>query len=80
MGIILYRILKGYFPFQAETCKELFELIKKGEYTTNAKLTPALSNCCLEFIDSMLQVDPAKRITTVQISNHRWITGDIQEM
>jgi len=54
MGIILYRILHGYFPFQAETCKELFELIKKGEYSFDGKIKSSVSRCCLEFIDSML--------------------------
>ncbi|MFN9905303.1 MAG: protein kinase domain-containing protein [bacterium] len=54
MGIILYRILHGYFPFQAETCKELFELIKKGEYSISPKIKSTVSKCCLDFIDSML--------------------------
>ncbi|MFO0131820.1 MAG: hypothetical protein ACK52J_04965 [bacterium] len=32
LGIILYKILHGYFPFEADNRKDIFEKIKKGEY------------------------------------------------
>ena len=80
MGVILFRALHGYFPFQAESCKELFELIKRGVYVCSPEVRACVSQCCLDFLAAMLQVDPAKRISTVQISNHPWVTGQLDQM
>jgi len=32
LGIILYKMIFGIFPFEGETRKEIFEKIKKGDF------------------------------------------------
>jgi len=32
LGIILYKMLFGIYPFEGETRKEIFEKIKKGDF------------------------------------------------
>jgi len=32
LGIMLYKMLYGVFPFEGESRKEIFEKIKKGEF------------------------------------------------
>ncbi len=80
LGIMLYKMLLGSYPFDADTRKEIFEKVRKGEYSFDKQLVTGVSCAAIGLIISMLQVDPDKRIKTVDISNHPWITTDIDSM
>jgi serine/threonine protein kinase len=80
LGIILYKMLLGSYPFDADSRKDIFEKVKKGEYTFDPQIVKGISCTALTLIQSMLQVDPEKRIKTVDISNHPWINQDIEQM
>ena len=67
-GIILFALLCGHLPFDEESIPALFNKIKKGIFTVPGYVSPAAHDLLL----SMLQVDPLKRLTTVQIRQHAW--------
>ena len=50
LGIILYKILFGVYPFEGESRKEIFDKIKKGEFEYNEKLCQNISISCLSLI------------------------------
>lgn len=70
-GVILYRLLVGAFPFQHTSEAELFDLIRKGQYSMPA----FVSNDAKDLIAGILTVDRAQRISLLGIQEHRWFQG-----
>ena len=75
LGVILFRMLFGTYPFDGENRREIFEKIKKGEYSY--PLTPIVSLSSKSLISKMLQVEPLNRISTVDLSNDPWLNKNI---
>lgn len=67
-GVVLYTLLCGALPFDAEGFPELFRLIKKAKYSVPG----FLSDEAKDLIAQMLCVDPAKRISVSEIRRHAW--------
>ena len=74
LGVIIYYILSGTFPFFAEGIDSLFELIKKGEFEFSNEIWDEISSEAKDLIQKLLVVDPAKRLETSEISEHPWFT------
>lgn len=72
-GVILYILLVGYPPFWDEDQHRLYAQIKAGAYDYPSlewdTVTPEAKN----LINSMLTVNPAKRITAAEALKHPWI-------
>ena len=64
MGIMLYRMLTGSYPFMAGTDKELYSRICKGNYE-EALVGDALAR---DLIARMLRVDGTARITAEEVA------------
>ena len=74
LGISLYYLLTGEFPFTAEYSDGNAKLKKvicagKYKYPNNCDLT----DDCKDLIQKMLTVDPKERITIPEALNHPWI-------
>ena len=54
IGILLYVMLAGKYPFMANTNDELFELIKEGTYDTSEEFWDDYSENALELMKSLL--------------------------
>ncbi|VVB09245.1 unnamed protein product [Arabis nemorensis] len=67
-GVILYALLCGRLPFDDENIPNLFNKIKRGEYT----LPDHLSYAARDLIPRMLMVDPIVRISIPEIRQHPW--------
>jgi serine/threonine protein kinase len=63
MGIMLFRMLTGSYPFMAATDKELYSRICKGRYEEALVGDEAAR----DLIASMLRVEGAARITTEEV-------------
>jgi len=75
IGVILYILLVGYPPFWNEDTKHLYETIKKGEYNFPSPEWDTVSREVKQLIDSMLNVDPTKRITAAGALHHPWVSN-----
>ena len=71
LGITLYQLLTGEFPFMGKNNDELKKNIHLGRfmYPKNTELT----DDCKDLIQKMLIVDPSERITIPEALNHPWI-------
>jgi len=75
IGVILYILLVGYPPFWNEDTKLLYEAIKRGEYNFPSPEWDSVSREVKQLIDSMLELDPTKRITAGSALRHPWVSN-----
>ena len=69
VGVISYAILTGQLPWTKRNQHQLFEQIKRGEYT----IPSYLSESCRSFISGLMTVDCEHRMTLEQALNHPWL-------
>ncbi|KAL9937883.1 hypothetical protein V8E36_003428 [Tilletia maclaganii] len=67
-GVILYVMLCGRLPFEDEYIPQLFKKINGGIYSLPSYLSPEAKS----LLQSMLVVDPVKRITIAEIRSLPW--------
>jgi 5'-AMP-activated protein kinase catalytic alpha subunit len=68
LGVVLYAMVAGYFPFQATDAKELCSKICKGKFTC----PDFMSKECQSLVESMLTVEPEKRTSLYKTRGHTW--------
>ncbi|KAM9229211.1 serine/threonine-protein kinase STK11-like [Dugong dugon] len=67
-GVTLYIITTGLHPFDGDTIYELFQNIRKGDYTIPGDCGPLLS----DLLRRMLEYQPVRRLSIQQIRQHIW--------
>ncbi|WRX26918.1 Protein kinase domain - like 10 [Theobroma cacao] len=67
-GVILFVLLTGYLPFQAENVMKMYRKVFKAEY----EFPPWISNDARRLISKLLVADPEKRITIPGIMRNPW--------
>ncbi|GAB6018835.1 hypothetical protein CHUAL_000496 [Chamberlinius hualienensis] len=72
-GVILYILLVGYPPFWDEDQHRLYAQIKAGAYDYPSPEWDTVTPEAKNLINSMLTVNPAKRITAAEALKHPWI-------
>jgi len=72
-GVILYILLVGYPPFWDEDQHRLYAQIKAGAYDYPSPEWDTVTHEAKNLINSMLTVNPAKRITAAEALKHPWI-------
>ncbi|PWN46559.1 putative calmodulin-dependent protein kinase type 1 [Violaceomyces palustris] len=82
IGVITYFLLCGYTPFDRDTTMEEMQAIINADY----KFEPAMywdgvSEQARDFINKLLTIDPAARLTAVQALEHPWLKqgGDVEQ-
>lgn len=73
MGITLYIIATGKYPFSGTNIYSICENISKGEYQLPDSLEPDLA----KLIKGILQINPTERYTIHDIKNSSWVSTDI---
>uniref|UniRef100_A0A4W5KAI8 Tribbles homolog 2 n=1 Tax=Hucho hucho TaxID=62062 RepID=A0A4W5KAI8_9TELE len=68
LGVMLYTILVGRYPFHDVEPSSLFSKIRRGHFSIPENLTPKAK--CL--IRSILRREPAERLTSREILEHPW--------
>jgi serine/threonine protein kinase len=71
LGVITYAMVTGELPWTKRNQRQLFNQIRKGEYTIPETLSPM----CRNFISSLMTVDPARRSTAPQALQHEFLSG-----
>ncbi|ESO88970.1 hypothetical protein LOTGIDRAFT_106573 [Lottia gigantea] len=72
-GVILYILLVGYPPFWDEDQHRLYAQIKSGAYDYPSPEWDTVTPEAKNLINSMLTVNPAKRINASEALKHPWI-------
>ncbi|XP_014679293.1 PREDICTED: calcium/calmodulin-dependent protein kinase type II alpha chain-like, partial [Priapulus caudatus] len=72
-GVILYILLVGYPPFWDEDQHRLYQQIKAGAYDYPSPEWDTVTPEAKNLINSMLTVNPAKRISAIEALKHPWI-------
>ena len=71
LGVVLYVMLTGRFPFKAKTEKELFSRIQMGQF-----LPPVSMNFdAKKLITRLLSVEPSKRPSAAEIMRDPWFSS-----
>ncbi|XP_023656504.1 tribbles homolog 2 [Paramormyrops kingsleyae] len=74
LGVMLYTILVGRYPFHDVEPSSLFSKIRRGQFSIPESLTPKAR--CL--IRSILRREPAERLTSREILDHPWFSSSIR--
>jgi calcium-dependent protein kinase len=72
LGVIVFSLLMGYMPFSG-SARHQATCIEQGKYTLRPEKWEALSEPAQNFLLSLLQVDPQKRLTAQEALEHQWI-------
>lgn len=59
VGVIMYSLICGEFPFQSKDSSGLIKKIQKGAYTKIDQISPE----GIEILEGLLEVDPDLRLT-----------------
>lgn len=70
MGVVLYALLCGRFPFSAKTYPELYKKIARGIF----HIPDDISLAARDLISNLLVVDPDSRYTLEQAKAHPWLS------
>lgn len=76
MGVITYTLLCGYSPFRSENLTDLIEECRAGRIIFHERYWKDVSQDAKDFIMTMLQTDPNKRVTSEEALKHEWLTGE----
>lgn len=75
LGVLLYYMLAGSFPFQAPNEAQLLEEIIKSEFNLNTPFWMTKSKECKELIQGFLEIDTKKRLTAERALQHPWFSN-----
>lgn len=73
LGVILYIMLCGYFPFYHDNERELYNQIRSGRFAMPDEDWGHVSSAAKDFVCSMLTPDPRLRATAGECLKHPWI-------
>jgi tribbles-like protein len=73
LGVMLYTMLVGRYPFADTDACALFARIRRGRYPMPSEVSLSASARCL--IHSLLAVNPADRITAEEALQHPWFAA-----
>ena len=68
LGILLYKMLVGEFPFKGETEKDLYKTIQKGKF----KIPQFISEDAKKILLSLIQLKPEKRMNCKGVLENGW--------
>jgi len=76
MGVILYTLLIGSFPFAHNDQQSLFRLICSGKVDDQQPEWGQISDDVKDLLKGLLDIDPRKRLTAADALNHTWFTNE----
>mmetsp|Transcript_63324 Transcript_63324/g.100706 ORF Transcript_63324/g.100706 Transcript_63324/m.100706 type:complete len:285 (-) Transcript_63324:607-1461(-) len=78
LGVILFIMLGGYQPFEADSLPAIYTLIACGKYKFDARRWSVVSDEAMDLVRKLLTVDPQKRLDWNDVKQHPWICRYIE--
>mmetsp|Transcript_26752 Transcript_26752/g.23562 ORF Transcript_26752/g.23562 Transcript_26752/m.23562 type:complete len:507 (-) Transcript_26752:266-1786(-) len=77
LGVIIYTLLCGFPPFfdASNNMKNLYHLIKKGQYSFPSPFWDDISENAKDLIRKLLVKDPNGRLNAGQVLQHPWVVN-----
>ncbi|XP_074550139.1 serine/threonine-protein kinase H1-like [Halichoeres trimaculatus] len=75
LGVVAYIVLSGTMPFEDDSRTRLYRSIVRGKCSFHGDPWPSVSNLAKDFIQRLLQVDHATRLTADQAIHHPWVAN-----
>eukprot|EP00162_Nutomonas_longa_P009392 comp19219_c0_seq4/m.35948 comp19219_c0_seq4/g.35948 ORF comp19219_c0_seq4/g.35948 comp19219_c0_seq4/m.35948 type:complete len:197 (-) comp19219_c0_seq4:197-787(-) len=75
IGVILYVLLSGTFPFDSSDDQRMFSEIVHGKYSFPESHWKRVTPTARDLITCLMCVDPKKRYTIQQALRHPWFAG-----
>ena len=75
LGVVLYALVCGCFPFSAKSYPDLYKKVMRGQFRYPDHLSIAIK----DLIRNLLQLDPKKRYNITQAKNHPWAINNGKE-
>jgi calcium-dependent protein kinase len=72
-GVILYKLLSGRFPFEADDEISLRQKVFKGEFDLQSTAWTKTTKECRDLLEKMLKVKPSERCSAKYVINHDWM-------
>jgi len=69
MGVVLYAMLSGHFPFSAKTYPDLYKKIVRGHF----RFPDSLSSGVRDLLNGLLCLDPNQRMSVEKCRLHPWV-------
>lgn len=73
LGIIIYTLLVGRSPFQAETPQETYSRIRLGSYTFPTEIY--INPLAVDLLSKILVPEADERLTIREVENHPFLNG-----
>lgn len=84
IGVIMYLLLSGQFPFNGVNRVQIFQKISEADLNLQSGIWDEISESAKDLLIRLLQVDPKKRIYTEDALQHSWFkhikTNEIVEL
>ena len=74
LGVVMYIILSGYFPFPGNSKSEIYEKVKSGEFSFKNEAFDMVSDSAKDLIRKLLTVDKNKRYSCTDALAHPWFS------
>ncbi len=74
LGVIMFVMLFGVFPFNASNQADIYPKIQRGVYTFPKHIT--VSDSAKDLISKLLVRNPTHRLSAVEALEHPWLTED----
>jgi calcium/calmodulin-dependent protein kinase I len=75
IGVITYILLCGFPPFYGDTVPEIFEQIMEANFDYPEEYWGTISKEAKDFINRLLVVDTADRMSAAEALKHPWLSG-----
>jgi len=75
LGVVMYVMLSGYFPFLSTSQPSLFRKIVSGDFSFSSEYWSDVSSTAKEFIRQVLVVNPRGRLSAAAALEHPWVTA-----
>ena len=77
LGVMLYMLLCGHYPFKETSSKNLTSVIKSGKFDSmTGPCWANVSPLAKDLVTKLLDINPVTRFSAEQVIGHEWFTQD----